>query len=181
VDVVQSEQSVVAYGPYAFVINNIPVGPPKPYLGPGAYYRGLLIGATRPPSAGAAMFKWDTARRAWQPRWVRNDVGILATVPMISGGSRMVIVDGYLAGRLNEAFHLGMDLDTGETVMSIATGSDPIFNGTYTGLKIDRDGSLMYTMMFGLVRFDVSRMRRVSSPPEAVPSPSPASATALRP
>jgi hypothetical protein len=74
-----------------------------------------------------------------------------------------------------------MDLDTGETVMSIATGSDPIFNGTYTGLKIDRDGSLMYTMMFGLVRFDVSRMRRVSSPPEAVPSPSPASATALRP
>jgi hypothetical protein len=164
VDVVQSEQSVVAYGPYAFVINNIPVGPPKPYLGPGAYYRGLLIGATRPPSAGGAMFKWDTTRRAWQPRWVRNDVGILATVPMISGGSRMVIVDGYLAGRLNEAFHLGMDLDTGETVMSIATGSDPIFNGTYTGLKIDRDGSLMYTMMFGLVRFDVSRMRRVSSP-----------------
>jgi hypothetical protein len=165
VDVVQSEQSVVVYGPYAFVINNIPVGPPKPYLGPGAYYRGLLIGATRPPSAGAAMYRWNAARRAWDAKWVRQDVGILATVPMISGGSRMVIVDGYLAGRLNEAFHLGMDLDTGETVMSIATGSDPTFNGTYTGLKIDRDGSLMYTMMFGLVRFDVSRMRHLPGPP----------------
>ena len=181
VDVVQSEQSVVAYGPYAFVINNIPVGPTKPYLGPGAYYRGLLIGATRPPSAGGAMYRWERSRRAWAPLWVRPDVGILATVPMISGGSRMVIVDGYLAGRLNEAFHLGMDLDTGKTVMSIATGSDPIFNGTYTGLKIDRDGSLMYTMMFGLVRFHVSRMRKVPGPPESISIPSASPAGVRRP
>jgi hypothetical protein len=165
VEFVQSEQSVVAYGPYAFVINNIPVAP-RPYLGPGAYYRGLLTGATRPPSAGAAMYRWDATRHAWALRWVRRDVGVLGTVPMISGGSRMVIVDGYLEGRLNEAFHLGMDLDSGQTVMAIASGSDPIFNGSYTGLKVDRDGSLMYTMMFGLVRFDVSRMRRLPGPPQ---------------
>jgi hypothetical protein len=65
--------------------------------------------------------------------------------------------------------------------MSIATGSDPIFNGTYTGLKIDRDGSLMYTMMFGLVRFHVSRMRKVPGPPESISIPSASPAGVRRP
>ena len=160
-DVVQSEQSVVVYGPYSFVVNNIPASKSPPYLAPGSYYRGLLVGATRPPPTGAAMFKWNTTSHTWSALWTRLDVGSLATVPMLSGGSRMVILDGYFTDQLNRQYHMGLDIDTGATVMSIDTGSDPLFNGTFSGLKCDRDGNLWYSMMFGLVRFDVSKMKRL--------------------
>jgi hypothetical protein len=152
---------VVVYGPYAFVINNVPPPNAPPYLAPGGYYRGLLFGATRAPPAGAAMFHWDNRRHAWTALWTRPDLGMLATVPMLSGGSRMVIVNGIEGGRLGRLYHLGLDVDTGETVMSIDTAMDPLFNGSFTGIKCDADGNLWYTMMFGLVRLDVSKMERV--------------------
>ena len=56
------------------------------------------------------------------------------------------------------------DLDDGSLVMSIASGADPLFNGAFTGIKCDRDGSLMYTTILGLVRFDVAKMEQVGSP-----------------
>lgn len=161
VDTVQSEQSVVAWGGYAFVINNVPSAQARPYLAPGSYYRGLLVGTTRPAPEGAAMYRWSNETHAWRALWVRPDVGLLATVPMLSGASRMVIVNGTVGGRLGELYHLGMDIDTGRTVMSIATGNDPLFNGTFTGIKCDPEGNLWYTMMFGLVRLDVTKMRRL--------------------
>jgi hypothetical protein len=83
---------------------------------------------------------------------------------MISGGSRMVIVNGTLGDRLGELYHLGFDLDSGELVMSIASGDDPLFNGAFTGIKTDHDGTLLYTTVLGLLRFKVDRMDRVESP-----------------
>jgi hypothetical protein len=161
---VQSEQSVVIHGGHAFVLNAIPDGPAAPLAARGSYARGVLTGFTRPLPRGIAMFRWDAAADRWQALWRRTDVGTVATVPMISGGSDMVIVNGGLASRPGELFLLGFDLQQGALVMSIATGKDPLFNGAFTGIKCDRHGDLMYTSVLGLVRLDVRRMRSVAAP-----------------
>ncbi|NBU24533.1 MAG: hypothetical protein EBS39_02715 [Gammaproteobacteria bacterium] len=161
---VQSEQSVVVRGGHAFVLNAVPTQAAKPLPVRGSYLRGLFAGSTRPLPRGVAMFEWDTTGDRWRPRWARTDVGTVATVPMISGGSRMVIVNGTLGDAPGGLYHLGFDIDTGELVMSIASGDDPLFNGAFTGIKCDRDGALFYTTVLGLVRFEVGKMARVTSP-----------------
>ncbi len=160
IDIVQSEQAVAVYGNYAFVVNNIPVAE-APFLAYEGYYDTILNGATRPSPRGAAMFKWDQTKHAWKTQWTRTDVGSISTVPMISGGGRMAIIDGYFAARMNERYQIGMDLDTGKTVLKINDGSDPRFNGMYAPIKCDQDGNLMYGMAFGLVRMDTSKMKRL--------------------
>jgi hypothetical protein len=107
------------------------------------------------------MFKWDNAKDQWNTLWTRDDVGSISIVPMISGGSRMALINGFYAGRLGEGFHIGMDLDTGKTVLEIATGSDPVFNGMYAPMKVDKQGRLMYGMAFGMVLMDTNRMQKV--------------------
>lgn len=161
---VQSEQSVVTYGSYAFVLNAVPDKSAPPIKARGSYARGLLTGLTRPLPRGVAMLRWNADQDRWQALWQRSDVGTVATVPMISGGSRMVIVNGGFVARPGELYHLGFDLDRGELVMSIASGADPLFNGAFTGIKCDRSGALMYTTVLGLLRFDVGRMQTVDSP-----------------
>jgi hypothetical protein len=161
VPTVQSEQSVAVYGDHAFVVNNIPVDE-APQLVQGGYFATMVNGATRPSPRGAAMLKWDQRRHAWSTLWTRTDVGSISVVPMISGGSRMAIIDGYFADRLNQRYHIGMDLDTGKTALTIKTGSDPRFNGMYAPIKCDPDGNIMYGMAFGLVRMDVSKMKQVA-------------------
>lgn len=161
---VQSEQSVVAHDGYAFLVNGVPPKKAAPYPVRGSYFRGLLLGTTRKPPSGTAMYKWDNNTHRWVHRWTRPDIAVLATVPFITSGSHMVVVNGYFADRQRELYHLGLDLDNGKTVMSISSGTDPLFNGTFTGVKTDHDGTLMYTTMFGLVRFDVEKMERVSKP-----------------
>jgi hypothetical protein len=159
---VQSEQSVVTYGSYAFVLNAVPDKSAPPIKARGSYARGLLTGLTRPLPRGVAMLRWNADQDRWQALWQRSDVGTVATVPMISGGSRIVI--GGFVARPGELYHLGFDLDRGELVMSIASGADPLFNGAFTGIKCDRGGALMYTTVLGLLRFDVGRMQTVDSP-----------------
>lgn len=161
---VQSEQSVVAHGRHAFVVNGVPPERAAPYLVRGSYNRGLLLGTMREPPFGAAMYEWNSRENSWTQNWVRSDVAVLATVPYISSASNMVVVNGYFKNRLREGYHLGLDLGTGETVMSIASGANPLFNGTFTGVKCDHVGTLMYTTMFGLVRFDVEKMKQVEQP-----------------
>ena len=165
--VVQSEQSVVVEGQSAFVLNSmLPPAEVKPVPGKGSFLRGLLLGATRPLPRGIAMYRWDPVRHRWQAQWRRTDIGTVATVPFISGGSRMVVLNGSLANGPRGLYQLGFDQATGKLVMSIGSGSDPRFNGAFTGVKADDDGSLMYTTMFGLVRFDVTRMKPVPRAPD---------------
>ncbi len=59
---------------------------------------------------------------------------------------------------------MGFDIDSGDVVMSIATGIDPLFNGTFTGLKCDPEGHLWYSMMSGLVTLYPERMTTVANP-----------------
>lgn len=165
----QSEQSVVTAGPYAFVVSSVPQGKLAPLPARGAYLRGLLMGVTREPVMGLAMFYWNGAEHRWQQRWLRDDVGSLATVPMLSIPTRQVIINGYFQDRLGEAYHMGFDIDSGELVMSIATGLNPLFNGTFTGLKCDPQGNIWYAMMFGLVTLDVKKMLQVQAPDRGQP------------
>lgn len=160
----QSEQSVVSAGTYAFVVSSVPSRAMAPLPARGAYLRGLLTGVTREPVMGIAMYRWDSSHNSWQLQWMRDDVGSLATVPMLSIPTRQVIINGYFKDRLAEGYHLGFDIDSGEVVMSIATGIDPLFNGTFTGLKCDPQGHLWYTMMSGLVTLYPERMRPVANP-----------------
>jgi hypothetical protein len=160
IDTVQSEQSVGVYGDYAFVVNNIPTGE-APFAAENSYYVTMLNGATRPGPKGAAMFRWDHRQHAWTTLWTRNDVSSISVVPMISGGSRMAIIDGYFADRWNDRHHIGMDLDTGKTVMKIRAGTDPTLNGMFAPIKCDSQGRILYGTAFGFVLLDTSRMRRV--------------------
>jgi hypothetical protein len=162
IDVVQSEQSVAIYGDDAFVVNNIR-DDKTPMLSGESFFSNMVTGATRPGPLGAAAFRWDHGQHRWNPLWARPDVSSISIVPMISGGSRMAIVEGYFADRWNDRHHIGMDLDTGETVMSIRSGSDPRLNGMYAPIKCDPQGRILYGMAFGLVRLDTTKMKRVGA------------------
>lgn len=157
---VQSEQSVSGFGDYAFVVNNIPAGG-APQLSPSSTFASLVNGATRPGPAGVPALKWQQKAHAWKTQWVRTDVSSISIVPMISGAGRMAIIDGYFTSKWNDRYHIGMDLDTGRTVMTIRTGSDPTFNGFYSPIKIDPQGHIFYSGAFGLMRLDTAKMRRV--------------------
>ncbi|MFY0727301.1 hypothetical protein [Pseudomonas sp. NFX15] len=158
--IVQSEQSVSTYGDYAFVVNNL-VSKDAPYLARDHFYVSILNGATRPGPKGVAMLKWDHQTDSWKQLWMRGDVSSISSVPMISGGGRMAIIDGYFASKWNDRYHIGMDLDTGKTVLKIHTGSDPRFNGMYSSVKVNEDGAIEYGMAFGLVRLDTTKMKKV--------------------
>lgn len=162
--VVQSEQSVVADDGHAFVINSILSGGPAPMPIGGSFIRGLLAGTVRPLPRGIAMYRWDSRADRWRPAWQRADVGTVATVPMLSRGSQMVVVNGTLEQHPGRLFQLGFDRDDGRLAMSIDTGTDPRFSGAFTGIKTDEGGALMYTTLFGLVRFDVTAMQTTASP-----------------
>jgi hypothetical protein len=159
-EVVQSEQSVAVYGDYAFVVNNIP-DKEETALSLESTYVNLINGATRPGPAGAATFKWDSRKHLWAQKWARTDVSAISVVPMISGDSHMAIIEGFFADRWNDRQHIGMDLDTGKTVMRIGGGTNPAFNGMYAPVKVDEKGNIFYGMAFGLVRMDTTKMKRV--------------------
>ena len=160
VETVQSEQSVSTYGDYAFVVNNI-ISKDAPYLARDNYYVSMLNGATRPGPKGVAMLKWDQKSNGWKQLWMRSDVSSISTVPMISGGGRMAIIDGYFTRDWNDRYHIGMDLDSGDTVLKIHTGSDPRFNGMYSAIKVNETGAIQYGMAFGLVRLDTTKMKKL--------------------
>lgn len=160
IETVQSEQSVSTYGDYAFVVNNI-ISKDAPYLARDNYYVSMLNGATRPGPKGVSMLKWDQKSDGWKQLWTRNDVSSISTVPMISGGGRMAIIDGYFTRDWNDRYHIGMDLDSGDTVLKIHTGSDPRFNGMYSAIKVNESGAIQYGMAFGLVRLDTTKMKKL--------------------
>lgn len=157
---VQSEQSVSTYNGYAFVVNNI-ISKDAPYLDRTNYYVSMLNGATRPGPQGVAMLQWDQQSDAWKQLWMRTDVSSISTVPMISGGGRMAIIDGYFTNTWNDRYHIGMDLDSGETVLKVHLGSDPRFNGMYSAIKVNEAGAIQYGMAYGLVRLDITKMKTV--------------------
>ena len=163
-DIVQSEQSVAGYGDYAFVVNNI-LTKEEPQLSHDSYYVNLINGATRPGPVGAATFKWDHGKHQWTKMWARDDVSSISVVPMISGEGHMAIIDGFFSKGWNDRHHIGMDLDTGKTVMSIRTGTDPTFNGMYAPIKVDSQGKFFYGMAFGIVRLDTAKMKQITAKP----------------
>ena len=167
IDTVQSEQQVAVYGDYAFVVNNIAAEQAPPSI--FSYYVNILLGATRPAGVGAATFAWQQDTHTWKELWSRDDVTSTSIVPMISGVSHMAIIDGYFTKQWNDRYHIGLDLDTGKTVMTIHTGTDPTFNGMYSPIKVDSQGHIFYGMAFGLVRMDTTKMKRVDNSKDVQP------------
>lgn len=160
IDTVQSEQSVAIYGNYACVVNNI-VADQKPFLAHENYYVATINGSSRPGPRGVAMFVWDNKNHAWQSKWKRNDVSSISIVPMISGQGRLAIVEGYLAPSWGDRYHIGLDIDSGETALLIKAGTNPLFNGMFSPLKIAYDGRIMYPMAYGLVLLDTTLMKKL--------------------
>jgi len=59
----------------------------------------------------------------------------------------LVIVNGGSVPKPGEIYHLGFDLDRGELGMSIASGSDPLFNGAFIGIQCDRSRALAHPLI----------------------------------
>jgi hypothetical protein len=110
------------------------------------------------------MYRWNSTLSQWTLLWTKPEIMPVATVPMISGPSRVVVVNAFLSNRPKESFHLGFDLDSGKTVLSVAASLNPAFNGAFSGIKCDDQGSLWYSTMLGLIRLDVSKMAPTASP-----------------
>ena len=166
IETVQSEQAVASYGDYAFVVNNIPTRE-APQLERSLTFAALINGATRPGPRGVAAMKWEQATHSWKPLWTRDDISTISMVPIISGGGHMAIIDGYFAGGWNDRYHIGMDLDSGKTVMTIREGSNPVFNGMFAGVKVDDQGRVLHAGAFGLMRLDTAKMKKVAGPEDA--------------
>ena len=111
--------------------------------------------------------KLEQATHSWKPLWTRDDISTISMVPIISGGGHMAIIDGYFAGGWNDRYHIGMDLDSGKTVMTIREGSNPVFNGMFAGVKVDDQGRVLHAGAFGLMRLDTAKMKKVAGPEDA--------------
>ncbi|TDF84173.1 hypothetical protein E1573_08505 [Pseudomonas sp. H9] len=167
IETVQSEQGVATSGNYAFVVNNIPNKQVTP-LDHSLAFANLTNGATRPGPRGAAAFQWQQDSHSWQQKWSRDDVSSVSVVPLISGPSHMAIIDGYFANKWNDRYTIGMDLDTGKSVLTIRKGSDPSYNGFYAVVKVDTKGRIMHGNAFGLARLDTDKMEKVEAPDAAL-------------
>ena len=131
------------------------------FLASEKFYVATINGSTRPGPRGVAMFVWDHEGHSWQSKWNRSDISSVSIVPMISGGSRLAVVDGYLAPTWGDRYHIGLDLDSGETALLIKAGKNPLFNGMFAPIKVSYDGRIMYPMAYGLVLLDTFRMKKL--------------------
>lgn len=163
IETVQSEQGVATYGDYAFVVNNIPTTQ-VPLLDHSLAFASLTNGATRPGPLGVASFKWQQDSHSWKKQWSRDDVSSISVVPTISGASHMAIIDGYFANKWNDRYRIGLDLDTGKSLLTIRAGSDPTFNGFYAAVKADANGKIMHSGAFGITRLNTEKMKKVDAP-----------------
>lgn len=142
---IQSEQSVVAMGYGAFVVNNI--------REKGVEDRLVDVFAGGPalePAVGAERFQWDTKAKAWRSVWARNDVVSTSMVPAVSGPSKIVLVNGYTKADGWDV--TGMDWDTGKTVHRTIFGQDNLGNGAYAVIQSLPNGDLLFNSIGGPTR-----------------------------
>lgn len=142
---VQSEQSVVALGYGAFVVNNI-----RPKGVADRLVDVLAGGPALTPAAGAERFEWDTKTKTWRSVWTRNDVVSTSMVPTVSGPSRIVFVNGYTKADGWEV--TGMDWETGKTVHRSIFGQDNLGNGAYALIQSLPNGDLLFNSIGGPTR-----------------------------
>ncbi|MCC6479868.1 MAG: hypothetical protein IT552_11740 [Sphingomonadaceae bacterium] len=143
-DRAQSEQSVAVYGYGALVVNNTL---PTPL--PTMLENVVTSGFTREGPTGAEKFEWDSKNDRWTRAWANPDVASPSTVPMISGGSNQVYVNGFVDGKWEIT---GLDWDTGEVATRLRMGKSQKYNGAYSVIAMLPGGDIVLGGLFGTMR-----------------------------
>ncbi|WP_433592709.1 hypothetical protein [Nocardia sp. CA-145437] len=146
---VQSEQSVVASGYGAFVVQNIGEGG-----SPDRLVDVLANGPVAAPPHGMQRFEWDPKEHRWTSVWARGDVVSTSMVPAISSGAGVVFVNGYSKADGWEV--TGLDWKTGETVHRTIFGQSNLGNGAYALIEAFPNGDLLFNSVGGPFRAKIA-------------------------
>ncbi len=143
---IQSEQSVVAGGYDAFVVNNIDAATE---IISDKVVGVLAIGLLTPGPRGAECVRWNVRENKWESKWTRSDVSSISMIPSVSVPSEVVFVNGYD----NDGWVItGMDWKTGETRQRVSFGKNNRGNGAYAVIQYLSDGSLLFNSVAGPFR-----------------------------
>lgn len=143
---IQSEQSVVAGGYDAFVVNNINETAQKVS---DKIVGVLAIGPLIETPRGAECVRWNCKENKWESRWTRADISSISMIPSVSLPSEMVFVNGYGT----EGWDItGLDWNTGATRQHIIFGKNNRGNGAYAIIQYLSDGSLLFNSVSGPFR-----------------------------
>lgn len=143
---IQSEQSVVAGGYDAFVVNNINITSEKvtdKIIGV------LAIGPLLEGPKGVECVRWNTKENKWESKWTRADISSISMIPSVSIPSEMVFVNGYGSDGWDVT---GLDWNTGSTRQRIVFGKNNRGNGAYAIIQYLSDGSLLFNSVAGPFR-----------------------------
>ncbi len=143
---IQSEQSVVAGGYDAFVVNNIDAATEvisDKVIGV------LAIGPLTPGPKGAECVRWNVKEHRWESKWTRPDVSSISMIPSVSVPSEVVFVNGYESDGWTVT---GMDWKTGATRQRVSFGTNNRGNGAYAVIQYLSDGSLLFNSVAGPFR-----------------------------
>jgi len=143
---IQSEQSVVAGGYDAFVVNNINESAPSV----GDKIIGVLaIGPLVAAPKGVECVRWNTAENKWESKWSRGDISSVSMIPSVSIPSEMVFVNGYGSQGWEVT---GLDWRTGTTRHRVIFGDDNRGNGAYAIIQYMPNGDLLFNSVAGPFR-----------------------------
>ncbi len=144
---IQSEQSVVAGGYDAFVVNNINESSQKvndKIIGV------LAIGPIIEGPKGVECVRWNTEANEWESLWTRADISSISMIPSVSTASDMVFVNGWYEDTGWEV--TGLDWTTGVTRHQAVFGKDNRGNGAYAIIQYLPNGDLLFNSVTGPFR-----------------------------
>lgn len=144
---IQSEQSVVAAGYEAFVVNNILETSEK---ADDKIIGVLAIGPILECSKGVECVRWNTKENKWEALWTRADISSVSMIPAVSTASEMVFVNGWYDDRGWEI--TGLDWTTGATRHQVKLGKSNRGNGAYAILQYFPNGDLLFNSVAGPFR-----------------------------
>ncbi len=143
---IQSEQSVVAGGYDAFVVNNINT---KVQVPADKIIGALAIGPMIEAPRGVECVRWNTRENKWENKWSRDDVSAISMIPSVSIPSEMVFVSGYDQKGWNVC---GLDWNSGNTRHHVSFGKNNRGNGAYAIIQYFPNGDLLFNSVSGPFR-----------------------------
>jgi hypothetical protein len=144
----QSEQTVIALGYGAFVVNNlIEEGHPDRVIDV------MTVGPVHRPPRGVEKMVWNEKNNRFYSAWARGDVVSVSMVPLASSGASAVFVNGYSEKDGWEV--TGLDWETGTTVSRTIFGHNNKGNGAYAILQFLEDGDMLFNSVIGPYRIQL--------------------------
>jgi hypothetical protein len=141
----QSEQTIIASGYGAFVVNNlIEEGHPDRIIDV------MTVGPVHAPPRGVEKIIWNDKENRFYSAWARGDVVSVSMVPLASSGANAVFVNGYSKADGWEV--TGLDWETGRTVSRTIFGQNNKGNGAYAILQFLENGDMLFNSVIGPYR-----------------------------